>query len=61
MGDADLTGTYMFLTRVSGADLSRTTGLTADQVAIACGSEETLLPEGLSAPETWPCPDYGEE
>jgi len=59
--DADLTGTYMFLTRIDGADLSRTKGLTADQLEIACGSADTRLPEGLATPESWPCPDYSAE
>jgi uncharacterized protein YjbI with pentapeptide repeats len=59
--DADLTGTYMFLTRIDGADLSRTNGLTADQLEIACGSADTRLPEGLATPESWPCPDYSAE
>ena len=48
----------MFLTVIEGADLSRTKGLTADQLAIACGSAETQLPSGLTAPESWPCPAY---
>jgi uncharacterized protein YjbI with pentapeptide repeats len=59
--DADLTGSYMFLTLVEGADLSRTKGLKADQLEMACGSAETQLPSGLTAPEGWPCPAYHEE
>ena len=43
---------------IEGADLSRTKGLTAEQLAIACGSAETQLPSGLTAPANWPCPDY---
>ncbi len=61
LDDADLTGTYMFLTQLGGADLSRTKGLTAGQLEIACGSGSTLLPAGLSAPDSWPCPDYAAE
>jgi uncharacterized protein YjbI with pentapeptide repeats len=61
LGDADLTGSYMFLTYIAGADLSGTKGLTDDQLAIACGSAETQLPSGLTAPESWPCPAYHEE
>jgi uncharacterized protein YjbI with pentapeptide repeats len=59
--DADFTGSYMFLTVIEGADLSRTKGLKADQLEMACGSAETQLPSGLSAPEGWPCPAYHEE
>lgn len=59
--DADFTGTYMFLTVIEGADLSRTKGLKADQLEMACGSAETQLPSGLTAPEGWPCPAYNAE
>jgi uncharacterized protein YjbI with pentapeptide repeats len=59
--DAEMTGTYMFLTRLDGADLSRTKGLTQGQIALACGDAKTALPEGLTAPQNWPCPDYNEE
>ena len=61
LGDADLTGAYMFLTQISSANLTATKGLTAEQLAIACGSTETQLPSGLTAPESWPCPDYSAE
>lgn len=59
--DADFTGSYMFLTVIEGADLSRTKGLKADQLEMACGSAETQLPSGLTAPAGWPCPAYHEE
>lgn len=59
--DADFTGAYMFLTVIEGADLSRTKGLSADQLDMACGSAETQLPSGLTAPEGWPCPAYNAE
>lgn len=61
LGDADLTGSYMFLARIEGANLIGTKGLTAEQLAIACGSAETQLPSGLTAPDSWPCPDYTAE
>jgi uncharacterized protein YjbI with pentapeptide repeats len=57
--DADFSGTYMYLTRLDGADLSRTKGLTTDQLAIACGTQRTRLPDGISPPPNWPCPDLG--
>jgi len=61
LDDAELTGTYMYLTRLDGADLSRTKGLTQYQLSLACGSTQTMLPEGLTIPEHWPCPDYSAE
>jgi uncharacterized protein YjbI with pentapeptide repeats len=59
--DADLTGSYMFLTQIGGANLSGTKGLTQGQIDIACGTSDTQLPTGLAAPPSWPCPDYAEE
>lgn len=61
LGNADLTGSYTFLTRIGGADLSQTTGLTNWQLSLACGTSETKLPAGLVAPESWPCPDYDDD
>lgn len=61
LGNADLTGTYTFLTQIGGADLSQTTGLTDFQLSIACGTEETKLPSGLAASPNWPCPDYDDD
>lgn len=55
--DANMTGAYLYRTQVSGADLSRTKGLTQEQVTIACGSQQTKLPAGLTVPKTWPCAD----
>jgi len=61
LGNADLTRTYLFLTRLDGADLSGTRGLTQDQFEIACGTGETRLPVGLVQPASWPCPSYEDE
>ena len=61
IGNADLSGAYTFLTRLGGTDLSKAKGLTEDQLAMACGSETTLLPAGMSAPPNWPCPDYDDD
>ncbi len=63
---ADLTGAtftgpisfdraFMFLTRISGLDLSQATGLDAAQVALACGDSNTKLPSGMATPTSWPC------
>jgi uncharacterized protein YjbI with pentapeptide repeats len=50
-----LEGAYMFLTRIEGLDLSASKSLKQWQINMACGNEKTILPEGLSAPDTWPC------
>ena len=52
---ANFTLAYTLLTRFEGVDLSQTEGLTQDQLDIACGDEDTLLPDGLSASDAWPC------
>jgi uncharacterized protein YjbI with pentapeptide repeats len=49
-------GAFMYLTRIEGLDLSAATGLEQQQVNLACGDKSTMLPAGLKAPETWPCP-----
>jgi hypothetical protein len=45
----------MLLTRFEGADLSGTTGLTQEQIEIACGNDETKLPADIKTPASWPC------
>ncbi|MEF2553370.1 pentapeptide repeat-containing protein [Aurantimonas sp. A2-1-M11] len=55
-GQPDFTGAYLYLTRLEGVDLSTATGLAQAQVALACGDDATILPEGLSRPTDWPCP-----
>ncbi len=45
---ADLTGAHL-----EGADLSEVQGLTQGQVILAKGDDETLLPPGISEPESW--------
>ncbi len=51
----DFTGSYTYLTRVEGADLSQTLGLNQNQLDISCGDAETKLPAGLERPAEWPC------
>ena len=58
--DADLEGVnftdaIFLLTHIEGADLSRAIGLTQEQLAEACGDEDTKLPKGLEAPSPWSC------
>ena len=48
-------GSYTFLMRVEGVDLSKSKGWTAPQLEIACGDKETTLPAGLERPTSWPC------
>jgi uncharacterized protein YjbI with pentapeptide repeats len=57
LAGVDLTGAYLLLTRIEGADLSGTTGLIQAQVDLACGNGDTKLPAGLTAPAAWPCED----
>ncbi len=55
LAGANLEGAYTLLIRVEGTDLSGVTGLSQQQLEIACGDAETRLPEGLTAPAVWPC------
>ena len=50
-----LEGSYMFLTHIEGVDLSRLTGLEQWQINMACGNKQTVLPDDLSTPASWPC------
>jgi uncharacterized protein YjbI with pentapeptide repeats len=52
----DMANSYLYLTRFEGVDLSGTSGLQQGQIALACGNDETRLPDGLQAPANWPCP-----
>jgi hypothetical protein len=61
MAGADLTGAYTLLMQIKGTDLSRVTGLTQQQLDIACGDAETRLPARLARPPDWPCPPGEEE
>lgn len=54
-GPIDFRNAFLFLTRFEGADLSAATGLTQEQIALACGNDRTKLPAGLQQPEQWPC------
>ena len=49
---ADLAGARLDGANLSGAEMDRARGLTAGQLARACGDEATRLPRGLTAP---PC------
>lgn len=52
-----LTGSYMFLTNISGLDLSNLKGLNMKQwqVDMACGDDTTKLSSRLNRPTHWPC------
>lgn len=54
--NTNLTRAYTYLTRIEGIDLSKTTGLTQEQLEIACGDSNTQLPDALEQPTAWPCP-----
>jgi len=45
-----LEGSYMFLTRIEGVDLSSLKTLKQWQIDMACGNEATILPQGISNP-----------
>lgn len=49
---ADLSGARLEGANLSGAEMERARGLTAVQIAQACGDEATKLPRGMRAP---PC------
>jgi uncharacterized protein YjbI with pentapeptide repeats len=51
----DFDRAFFFLTRIEGVDLAASTGLVQWQVDMACGNDETVLPEGLKKPASWPC------
>jgi len=50
-----LEGAFMFLTRIEGLDLSQVKGLAQWQINMACGDDNTRLPDGFSKPKSWPC------
>lgn len=54
-GPMDFSRAFLFLSRIEGLDLSRATGLEQQQIELACGDAGTRLPEGLRAPDSWPC------
>lgn len=56
-GPVDFTSAFLLLTRIEGVDLSMATGLDQKQIDIACGDAKTKLPNGLTAPASWPCPE----
>lgn len=56
-GPINLTSAYLYLTRFEGLDLSAASGLVQAQLDLSCGDDETVLPEGLTSPASWPCDD----
>lgn len=56
-----LKGAYMFLTKIEDLDLSNLKDIKQWQINMACGNGKTKLPDGLVAPNSWPCEfDEGE-
>lgn len=51
----DFAGSFFFLTRIEGLDLSGATGLQQWQIDMSCGDGGTKLPADLTAPASWPC------
>lgn len=60
-GPIDFENAFLLLARIEGLDLSSATGLEQKQVDIACGDAKTKLPQGLTTPTTWPCPEDPDE
>ncbi|MEO0327604.1 MAG: pentapeptide repeat-containing protein [Pseudomonadota bacterium] len=56
-GPISMKGSFLFQTQIAGVDLSSVMGLTDWQLEMACGDENTKLPDGMKTPETWPCPE----
>ncbi|MEM7070025.1 MAG: pentapeptide repeat-containing protein [Pseudomonadota bacterium] len=54
-GPISMKGSFLFQTRLDGVDLSSVDGLAQWQLDIACGDADTKLPEGMTAPASWPC------
>ena len=54
-GRVDLTGSYLFLTQLGGANLAGAKGLTQAQLDMACGDASHQTASGLTAPKSWPC------
>ena len=55
LSDIDFHGAYTYQTHLEDTDLSRVKRLTQAQVDIACGNDNTRLPDGLNKPQHWPC------
>lgn len=60
-GPINLTSAYLFLTRFEGVDLSVATGLVQSQINLSCGNGDTVLPDGLTHPASWPCSEEAVE
>lgn len=56
LAGANMRTAYLYMARFEGVDLSRVSGLTQAQIDTACGDAKTVLPSGLKAPRSWPCP-----
>jgi uncharacterized protein YjbI with pentapeptide repeats len=54
-GPLDFDQAFMFLTHIEGLDLSAAKGLQQGQIDLACGDNDTKLPDGLTIPAGWPC------
>ena len=53
----EFTGSYLFLTRIEGVDLTQAVGLQQWQIDMSCGDPATKLPAGLELSKNWPCED----
>ena len=46
---------YTYLAHFEGTDLSQAKGLVQEQINVACGDDQTVLPANLTRPTHWPC------
>jgi uncharacterized protein YjbI with pentapeptide repeats len=58
---ADLEGADLEGADLEGADLRGAENVTSEQLIEACGNKDTLLPNGLDRPLSWPCTQSGEK
>lgn len=60
-GTFNVENAFLLQTNIEDRDMTKTIGLVQWQVDMACGNDNTILPEGLTKPDSWPCiPDSDE-
>jgi len=57
VNEVDFTGAYLYLAKLAAVDLSRSIGLTRDQLNLACGDDNTKLPSSIDTRPDWRCID----
>jgi uncharacterized protein YjbI with pentapeptide repeats len=57
LAGASMQRAYLYWARFEGTDLSGVKDLTQEQLNTTCGDQSTKLPQGLTVPQNWPCPE----